>query len=93
MNRLKFSDNASDEITQLEKYANGHLLPIVEAERHPFLTKIALGLGVTEVDLQYYYVFAHRVMEMTKLAHQRNCVFYVDAEQTYMQRAIDSIAG
>ncbi len=31
-------------------------------------------------------------MDMTNLANERNCLLYVDAEQTYMQRAIDSIA-
>ena len=29
---------------------------------------------------------------MTVYSHKRNCVLYVDAEQTYMQRAIDSFA-
>ena len=84
MNRLRFGDNATDQITQLERYANGHLFPLMEADKHPFLTRLALALGVSEADLQHFHVFAHRLVEMTQLGHQRNCVFYVDAEQSYM---------
>lgn len=80
-------------MTQVERYAFSHLLRLEQQERHPFLIHIAKNLGVTDSDLSHFHTFAHRMMEMTTLAHERNCVFYVDAEQTYMQRAIDSIAG
>lgn len=53
---------------------------------------MALSFGVSEIDLENFEVFAKRLVDMTVYANERNCVFYVDAEQTYMQRAIDSFA-
>ncbi len=77
----------------MERYANAHLIPLEESERHPFLIQIAKTLGVSDDDLAHFSAFSKNLLDMTILAHQRNCVFYVDAEQTYMQRAIDSISG
>jgi hypothetical protein len=53
-------------------------------ERHPFLQRVALEFGVTESDLRNFDTFAKRLLDMTTYAHERNCVLYVDAEQTYM---------
>jgi len=61
-------------------------------ERHPFLTRIAVAFGVTQEELAAYDVFSKRLLDLTIYSHERNCVLYVDAEQTYMQRAIDSFA-
>ena len=89
---IKFSNNTSDKISRVERYANGHLFPIFAEKNNPFLTKVALQLGVTPADLQTNETFIRRVLDITTLAHQRNCLLYVDAEQSYMQRQLDSIA-
>jgi hypothetical protein len=56
------------------------------------LKRIALGsgAGLTELDMEYFQGFAKYVVDMTEFASQRNCLLYVDAEQSYMQRAIES---
>jgi len=53
---------------------------------------MALKLGVTPADMEVFNIFINRVVTMTTYAHQRNCLLYVDAEQSYMQRELDSIA-
>lgn len=89
---LRFTGNTSGKISRVERYANGHLFPIFAEKNNPFLTKVALQLGVTPADLQTNETFIRRVLDITTLAHQRNCLLYVDAEQSYMQRQLDSIA-
>jgi hypothetical protein len=76
----------------VERYANGHLFPLYAEKKHPFLVKAATTLGVTPSDLNTFDVFVRRVLDITTLSHERNCLLYVDAEQSYMQRALDSIA-
>ena len=53
---------------------------------------MAQQLGVTPSDLSIYDTFLRRVVDITSLSHELNCLLYVDAEQTYMQRGLDSIA-
>ena len=42
------------------------------------------GSGLTEIDLKNYDNFVERLNEMANYANERNCILYVDAEQTYM---------
>jgi hypothetical protein len=85
MTQLRFSDNTSgDELSRVERYANGHLFPIFTEKKNPFLTQIAASLGVTPSDMEIFDAFIRRVVDITTLAHQRNCLLYVDAEQSYM---------
>jgi len=90
--RLKFSDNTGDSLSRVERYANGHLLSIFPENRSVFNQHIATKLGVTADDLSIFETFSGQVVEITALSHQRNCLLYVDAEQSYMQRGLDSIA-
>ena len=53
---------------------------------------MAQQLGVTPSDLSIFDSFIRRVLDITTLAHERYCLLYVDAEQSYMQRGLDSIA-
>jgi proline dehydrogenase len=53
---------------------------------------MALKLGVTPADLSIFDTFIRRVLDITTLSHEKNCLLYVDAEQSYMQRGLDSIA-
>lgn len=89
---LKFEDNNTDYISRVERYANGHLFPIYPEKKFPFLTQIAQQLGVTPSDLTIFDTFIRRIIDITTLSHERNCLLYVDAEQSYMQRGLDSIA-
>ena len=56
------------------------------------MRKIALGCGagVSENDMQIYDTFSERVLSIAELATKRNCLLYIDAEQTFMQSAIES---
>ena len=47
---------------------------------------------MTPSDFSIYETFIRRVIDITTLSHQRNCLLYVDAEQSYLQRILDSIA-
>ena len=94
MSQLRFSDNTTTDgqLSRVERYANGHLFPIFSEKKNAFLTQIAASLGVTPSDMEIFDTFIRRVVDITTLAHQRNCLLYVDAEQSYMQRGLDSIA-
>lgn len=92
METLRFSDNATDSLSRVERYANGHLFPIYAENKSPFLTQMAHTLGVTPSDMNIFDTFIRRVVDITTLSYDRNCLLYVDAEQSYMQRALDSIA-
>lgn len=92
VNSLKFKDNQTDNISKVERYANAHLFPLYQENKDPFLIKIALELGVTPSDLGVFDTFIRRVLDITTLSHEKNCLLYVDAEQSYMQRGLDSIA-
>jgi proline dehydrogenase len=47
---------------------------------------------VTSSDFTTYDTFIRRVLDITTLSFEKNCLLYVDAEQSYMQRGLDSIA-
>jgi proline dehydrogenase len=47
---------------------------------------------VTPSDFTTYDTFIRRVLDITTLSFEKNCLLYVDAEQSYMQRGLDSIA-
>jgi len=51
---------------------------------------IGVGVGVTESDLQVFEKFANQTKEIAELANERNCMLYIDAEQTFMQSTIES---
>ena len=76
----------------MEIYGNAHLFQLKSQNRLPILEKISKVLGVTSEDLKHFELFAQRMMSMTELAQKNNCLLYIDAEQTYMQRGIESIA-
>lgn len=92
---LKFPDNKSDVVSNLEVYANAHLFKLDKAERRKnqeILSKIAIGcgVGVSERDLEIFENFSEQAMTITKHASEKNCMLYIDAEQTFMQAAIES---
>ena len=91
---LKFEQNLhKDEVTRLEVYANGHLFKLFDSPVDKTLLKriaIGTGVGVSEADLEVCDTFKDRLVRMTTLANERNCLLYVDAEQSYIQDAIAS---
>ena len=89
---LKFKDNQGETLSRVERYANAHLFPLYQEHKNPFLSKMSLQLGVTPSDLSIFDTFIRRVLDITTLSHEKNCLLYVDAEQSYMQRGLDSIA-
>ena len=54
ISKIRLPDNNSDSITQIERYANAHILPLEQNERHPFLLKLCKQFGVLDEDIQYY---------------------------------------
>ena len=89
---MKFKDNQGETISRVERYANAHLFPLYHENKSPFLSKMALQLGVTPSDASIFDTFIRRVVDITTLSNEKNCLLYVDAEQSYMQRGLDSIA-
>jgi len=79
---LKFANNSTDKVSRLEVYANAHLFRLDNSKRSDLLTRIAVGCGagVSEDDLQIFSKFSQRLVSIGKLATQRNCMLYVDAE-------------
>lgn len=47
---------------------------------------------MTHSDLDVFDTFIRRVLDITTFSYEKNCLLYVDAEQSYMQRGLDSIA-
>jgi len=91
-NSLKFLDNTGDTLSRLEIFANAHLFKLDKNSRFDLLRKIAIGCGtgLNDHDLKLFEKMSHRLHDITELANDRNCSLYVDAEQTYMQAAIES---
>mmetsp|Transcript_7859 Transcript_7859/g.13176 ORF Transcript_7859/g.13176 Transcript_7859/m.13176 type:complete len:464 (-) Transcript_7859:149-1540(-) len=98
---LQFEDNKGGEtVSRLEIYANGHLFRITPPQSEDqkvleFLRqRIALGTGtgVSEEDLLVFEDFAAKVLHLTTVASERNCSLFVDAEQSYIQDSIASVA-
>ena len=92
---LKFENNESGNISRLERYANAHLFKLDSESRksnQDLMQRIAIGcgVGISEEDLQIFENFSNQVNTMTDLANERNCMLYIDAEQTFMQSSIES---
>lgn len=93
-NSLKFADNTSDSVSRLEIFANAHLFRVRPELRTDLQKRIAIGCGtgLTESDLQIFDTFASRLDKLCAYAFERNCMMYIDAEQSYMQAAIESVS-
>lgn len=77
-------------MTNVARYANGHLFTI-DGNRTALMTQIGQVLGDLNEDdyanLDRYY---GRINQLGDVADERNCKLYVDAEQTFIQAAIES---
>jgi hypothetical protein len=45
---------------------------------------VGLGLGISEEDLEIVDKFTARLQSLTQFASDRNCMLYVDAEQSFI---------
>ena len=74
--------NKSSEMSNIARYTNGHLFALFDsAPRTALVEQLAAVLGgVNQADFANVDLFADRVRRLSKVAHQRNCKLYVDAE-------------
>ena len=81
----------SAEMTNLARYKNGHLFDLYATEISALEKQIGAALGdLTEDDYSNFELFAGRVKHLSSVAKEHNCRLYVDAEQTFIQAAIES---
>lgn len=77
-------------ITNVSRYAHGHLFNLY-SDRTALEKQIALKLGgLTEQDFVDVDKFGDRIIKISNYSSERNCQLYVDAEQTFIQAAIES---
>lgn len=91
-NSLQIEDG--DGLSRVDRYANGHLFKLSPKSREVqrVLNKVARGVGanISEDDLEIFSRFSERVGNIVRYADERHCVLYIDAEQSYIQGAIES---
>lgn len=78
------------EMTPVARYRGGHLFSLdrdMTALEKQIATKLA---GVSQDDFVKFDRFKERTLAFTDYAEQRNCSLYVDAEQSFIQYAIES---
>ena len=72
-------------MTNIARYSQGHLFDMYSDKRTALVESIASKLGgVTAEDLANFDLFCKRMRRLSKFARERNCLLYVDAEQTYI---------
>lgn len=77
-------------MTNIARYTNGHLFDLY-GERTALTTEIGRILGgMSEQDFDNLDRFAGRVQKLGARANERNCHLYIDAEQSFIQAAIES---
>jgi len=78
-------------MTNVARYANGHLISL-DGTHTPLTKQIGTVLGdLNEADFANLDLFTGRVNKLGEVADKRNCKLYIDAEQTFIQGAIQSI--
>lgn len=72
------------------RYTNGHLFSVY-GDRNPLTEQLARTLGgLNDLDFENFDKFAQRAQQLGDLALEKNLKLYVDAEQTFIQDAIES---
>jgi len=77
-------------MSNVARYTKGHLFPLY-SERTALTTEIGRVLGgLSDADFSNLDLFTGRIRELGEVAAETNCALYVDAEQTFIQSAIES---
>ena len=83
-------NDTNNQMSNISLYKNGHLFQIY-GERTALVEQIAAKLGgVTEADFADFDLFAGRARILGEEADANRCLLYVDAEQSFIQAAIES---
>lgn len=69
---LKFPDNKTEKLSQVEIYANGHLFKLNNPENE-LNYKIAINCGAIHTDMKHFSKFSERLYKLTNAANDRNC--------------------
>lgn len=78
--------------SEFEVWAQGHLFQLQRQHRLSVLLKIQQQLGLSEALQAEAAKFADRNLRIAQKAFATNSKLYVDAEQSYIQPIIDSLA-
>lgn len=82
--------NEQGQMTNTHRYYGGHVYSLY-FEPSGLLRQIAAKLGaLTDVDFKNAALFAGRIRRIAEEAERSNCKLYIDAEQTFLQAAIES---
>ena len=77
-------------MSNIARYTAGHLFQI-DGARTPLVEQIATTLGgLNETDFEDLDRFVQRTNQLCEVASEHDCKLYVDAEQTFIQAAIES---
>lgn len=89
VSQIKGNQNQMDAIT---RYANGHLFRFYETGPRTSLVKAIAEVTActTEKDWSDFDLYAERVKKIAVFSAERNCYLYADAEQTWLQDAVES---
>lgn len=75
----------------ISRYVHGHLFKLYGAPRTALIEQLCEKLGgVGSEELKEFDNFKRRMTTLTQFALEHNTLLYADAEQTYIQRAIES---
>lgn len=82
--------NNQGNMTNLNRYIGGHVYSMYKPDS-PLMKQIVIKLGGMDAqDFANAKLFVARVRRIADVAFEKNCKLYVDAEQTYIQAAIES---
>lgn len=89
VSQIKGTQNQMDAVT---RYANGHLFRFYESGPRTSLVKAIAEVtaSTTEKDWSDFDLYAERVKKIAIFSAERNCYLYADAEQTWLQDAVES---
>lgn len=77
-------------MTNIHRYIGGHVYNMYD-DLNPLMKQILEKLGgMTDQDFKDTRLFIERIRRISEEAANKNCKLYVDAEQTYIQSAIES---
>lgn len=87
---VKSVSDENGQMTNTHRYLGGHVYNLY-SESSSLMRQIGAKLGaLTETDFKNAELFAGRIKRIAEEADRSNCKLYVDAEQTFLQAAIES---